>query len=143
MKLRHIVLAVAIISLPACGSDDVTGPGDGTSAVAGSYALTTINGDELPVTVFESIGQRVEVVAGNLSIRADGTFVLDAEVQVTTDGQSETVSDSTAGSWTLSGNLLTLDYDLAGLCTDTGTWSGDRITIEADCDLSLRWVYER
>ncbi|MEJ2370620.1 MAG: hypothetical protein P8Y07_07200 [Gemmatimonadales bacterium] len=93
--------------------------------------------------MFETIGQRVEVVDGNLSISADGTFVLDAEALVTSDGQSESVDDSTPGSWTLTGNLLTLDYDLAGLCTDTGTWSGDRITIEADCDLGLRWVYDR
>ena len=143
MKLRHIVTAVAVISLPACGSDDISGPGGNDADLVGSYELTSIDGGALPVTVFETIGQRVEVVDGNLSISANGTFVLDAEVLVTTDGQSETVDDSTAGSWTLTGNLLTLDYDVPGLCTDTGTWSGDRITIESDCDLGLRWVYER
>ncbi|MEJ2342805.1 MAG: hypothetical protein P8Y10_11440, partial [Gemmatimonadales bacterium] len=127
MKLRHIVTAVAVISLPACGSDDISGPGGNDADLVGSYELTSIDGDALPVTVFETIGQRVEVVDGNLSISADGSYVLDAEVLVTTDGQSETVDDSTPGSWTLTGNLLTLDSDLAGLCTDTGTWSGDRI----------------
>ena len=144
MKLRHIVMAAAIFSLPACGSDDPTGPGGGDGqAVAGSYDLSSINGENLPVTVLETIGERVEIIGGNLSIRADGTFVLSATVRITTDSQSETVSDDTSGSWSLSGNQLTLDYDLSGLCTDTATWSVDRITIEEDCDLGWRWVYEK
>lgn len=143
MKLRYLVTAVAVISLPACGSDDVSGPGGNDAAVVGSYDLTSINGDNLPVTVLETIGGSAEITDGSLSIRADGNFALEATVRVTNDGQTETVNDVTTGSWILSGNRLTLDFDLSGLCTDTATWSGDRITIEEDCDLGWRWIYDR
>jgi hypothetical protein len=144
MKLLHVVTALAVVSLPACGSDGLSGPGGNDApGFVGSYDLRSINGDILPVTVLETLGERVEIVDGNLLIRDDGNFVLDAAVRVTADGQSETISDVTTGSWFLSANRLTLDYDVSGLCTDSATWLGDRITIEEDCDLGWRWIYEK
>ena len=150
MTFRRLAAASVIGSaalLAGCGGDDLARQGnrDSTLNVVGSYDLRSIYGDDLPFTIIQSPdGSRIrEITASNLLIRADGNFVLDATFRTTTDGQSETFSDVLTGSWFLSGSRITLDYDTLGACTDTGTVSGNRITIEADCALGWHLVYEK
>lgn len=144
MKLRHVVTALALVALPACGSDDLSGPaGDSTPDVAGSYDLQSLNGDNLPATLVQTPDGIIEVISSNMLIRADGNLVIDLTLRATDNaGQSETGSDVATGRWVLSGNRISLIPDSGG-CTDTGTVSGDRITIEEDCDFGWRWVYEK
>ena len=54
----------------------------------------------------------------------------------------ETISDVGTGTWVLLGNRISLTSD-AGGCTDTGTVSSNRITLEQDCEFGFRWVYEK
>ena len=146
MTFRHLALTSIIgtaVALSGCGgSDDLAGPG-GAPDVVGSYDLRSLNGDNLPATLLRTPAVIVEVISSNLLIRADGNYVLDAVIRVTpTGGPSETISDVITGTWILSGSRISLIPD-AGGCTESGTVSSNRITIEESCVDGFRYVYEK
>jgi len=148
VTFQRLAAASVIVSatiLSGCGGDDLAGPGNGGGApdVVGSYDLQSVNGDNLPATILQTPDGIVELISSNLLIRSDGNFVLDAAARATlTDGTSETVSDVTTGTWVLSGSTIVLVFDTGG-CSESGTVSSNRITIEQDCDFGWRLVYEK
>ena len=147
MTFRRLAAASVIGSaavLAGCGgSDDVTGPGGSTPNVVGSYDLQSVNGDNLPATILQTPEGIIEVLSSNLVIRADGNFVVDFALRATTnDGQSETLSDVSTGTWILSGSLIALVFDTGG-CSENGTVSSNRITFAQDCTFGARLVFEK
>ena len=109
-RLALYALGALVLVTAACGDDD--DPSAPTN-VAGTYTLTTVNGHALPTTVYEGddpgFQYKFEVLAGELQLDADGTFQDFTEIRETIDnGTPETSDQILTGTWTRTGNTLTL-----------------------------------
>ncbi len=127
MKRLLVVASIPLILL-SCGSDNPS-----NSSVAGTYAM-----------------QSMTLVSGGVTISllppdVTGSLTLtDSRYTVTFSAPQEGVSDSNSGTYTLSGNTLTLISDADGSRV-TGQISGRQITIAESDDqdgliLSLTWT---
>mgnify|MGYP005851243567 CR=1 FL=1 len=134
MRLAHAVTLVAAAAL-ACGRD-VQAPS--VAEAAGSYSLTSMNGQKLPLVVVQDpdFPARIEVASGTLHLYPDSTFTdikifrvvvfdevaADTAVDrgtwlvVTRNGQSRIEFQSTAGFGSyfgqLSGHTLVYAYGI-------------------------------
>lgn len=127
--MRRLLLSLAVllaVVLSACGGNDSTGPG--SVSIAGTYTLRTINGGNLPFTVFQSGTDKVEVISGDVVLTDGGTYTTQTTVRTTMDGTVTTDSETDAGTYTRSGTVLTLRSGADGT-TVTGTVSGGAITV--------------
>jgi hypothetical protein len=140
MLSKLLAVVFALFALGACGGDN--GPTDTDSeSITGHYGLLTVEGQLLPYTIFDTPGEKLEILEGSIEIRDSGTLTSEATWRSTVDGAVETFTSSENGTWTRSGSTLTISWD--GGCTDNATISGTRITIADDCDMDLTWVFEK
>ena len=122
---------LALFGTAACGGDDddPTGPG-GTAT--GTYTLRTVNGQNVPTTVYEGddLGfyYKVEVLSGHVTLDADGTFEDVTTIRETEGTGTPTPSEFvTVGTYTRTGNTLTF--------TDDDTGEDYTITVQSDGSL--------
>ena len=134
--LTTLALAAAV-SLGGC-SDDGTGP---ENRVEGTYALETINGDELPVTLLETGEFKIEVLAGSVRLMDDNEFTASLSFRETSDGEVDTYTQTDTGTWSRSGNTITFSYEDAELDDDVATYSNGKLTLEVEDGLTL--VFEK
>jgi hypothetical protein len=129
-RMLAIVYAVSTVVLAGCGSDSSTDPTQsslaGSSALVGTWNLTTVGGIALPF-VLQDANPKVELLGDRLVLSVNGTFTQtmtarfsDDVAEVTRDfpdfgtyalnGASATFrfSDGTSGSGTLLGNSITV-----------------------------------
>ena len=125
--------ALTMFGTTACGDDEPSGPG---ASVAGTYNLSTVNGDPIPSTVYEGsdLGfyYKVEVVSGVLTLRANGTFddvTTIRETEGTSAPESSVVQAS--GTFVRAGNTLTLTEQESGE-PYTLTVQGDGSLVQSD-----------
>src|SRR5688572_10432079 len=121
MKKLAVLLAAAL-AIGGC-ADDGSGPGDDA---AGTYELISVNGAILPV-VFEENGVREEVQSGVLQLNTNGTFTVTFNYRVTENGAVTNLTETENGTWTESGNTVTVvnsDGEQSG-----ATRNGDRLTV--------------
>jgi hypothetical protein len=105
MRRFLLTAATAATALAVTSCGDITGTrGD----VAGTYELRTVNGDFLPTTITDVDGS-VTFEYGELQLDSDGTFV--DVVQYRLDGGSRIWTDEIFGTWTISGDRITLEPD--------------------------------
>jgi hypothetical protein len=101
--VRPLVLASTIAVLAACGSDS-SGPGQDAD-VSGQYNLVAVDGHALPDTIPHS--EHVLVVTeANVLFNDNGTY--DASVTGTDDGDELQEIAADNGTFTISGNTITL-----------------------------------
>jgi hypothetical protein len=126
--MRHsllcLVSATTLSLLGGCGSDSVVTPPAG---LQGEYALETVNGMTLPFLKGESASQRVDVVSGSLTLRSNRTYSGDIVEQWTTGGNTELFPETSAGTYSVSGNQLTFTESGSGAVYH-GTINGNRIS---------------
>jgi hypothetical protein len=138
--MRRVALVLAmVLPLALAGCGDSTGPG---GSLAGTYTLRSINGDPVPVLISSGPPQE-EITGGFVRLNANGTFTASHTYRVTFGGSSTTVTEDIDGTYTRSGDELTLtfdDPDGSGTATVFAVWDGDRLTIDDEFDI---WVYER
>ena len=139
MRRKLLAAAFALLVLSGCGGDD-TPNGPIELSIVGEYDLITVEGESLPYTLFDILGERLECLSGSIDIRASGTISSEVEMRLTTDGVSETFSETDTGTWSSSGSSVTLFWDEG--CTDNATVLGDRLTL-LDCELDLLLVFEK
>ena len=130
----RLVAATSFVLVSGCGTDTVTPP----AAVEGEYALEMVNGIALPFLKEESASQRVEVVSGSLSLRANRTYSGTIVEQWTTGGSVQSFPETSAGTYTLSGSQFTFTENGSG-AVYYGTQSGDRLTATL-MDVTFRFV---
>ena len=120
--------------LAACGGDDgPAGPPD--SSHVGTYALLTVNGQPLPVTLLESSGTTIEIASGSITLAADERYSYAVTFRTVAGDTSATEStQSETGTNTRRGNAVTLRPPQGP--TFAGVLRGDTLRI-ADDDLSL------
>ena len=133
--MRKMALMLALIgTLVACG--DAFSP----SGVAGSYALTSANGESLPFTL-SSGGESRTFESGALTLNEESTYLLSV-TWIFDDGTTAiTVTLTGLGTYALvEPSMIRLTATIDGDVT-SGTIDGTRITIILDPAVSL--VFER
>jgi hypothetical protein len=131
-------LAAASLVLTGCGKD-ATDPTP--SSVAGTYTLTTVNGEPLPFVTSQDETYTAEILASTLTLRADGGFTWSVTGRSTDNGQTTTNSQSFSGTYTVSGPNITLTDSEDPL---TGTVGADTITLTIPgVPLAMVLVFER
>ncbi|MEX1187286.1 MAG: hypothetical protein WEA80_11910 [Gemmatimonadaceae bacterium] len=119
------VAAIAVLGLvAACGGD-----GDGINepaSIAGTYNLQTLDGQSLPVVVFDEPGFRLEIVSGNFVLAASRTFTTSVVFRITEDNAVTTESESFNGTYTVTGSTVNFTYSDGD--TDSATLAGNTLT---------------
>lgn len=123
--MRRLMLVLTLAALAACGS---TEPGDD---VRGSYTLESVNGQPLPYTYALDFGFTSTVTDGLVIVTPDGKWSW-LIASTFFDGTTSTPQQSMVfGTWTSSGNTLTLKSDDPPTLV-TATVNGDALTITKD-----------
>lgn len=132
---------LVVAAATGCGGDSGSEP---KVSLAGTYALSTVDGQILPIVV-EDPDLKLELLSGSLSIDGTGRFTESVRLRLTFPGQPpEVVPVSCAGTYTRSGNTLTLTQPETDECiadTSTAVWDG-RGTITVNHDDTIV-VYKR
>jgi hypothetical protein len=135
-RVALILAAVLPLTLAACG--DSTGPG----RLIGTYNLQSINDDPIPI----SVGFGQQLIAGWVRIEDDDSFSASHTYRFTSQtGSTTTSSTEFSGTYTRSGNNLTLTFpnpDGDGTAVVSATWDGDR-RLTVNDNFSGAWVYVR
>jgi hypothetical protein len=120
---RIAIAAAAIALLGACGSDS-TGPNNAN--VAGTYALSTVDGANLPYTV-PNTGDNAEVVqSATITLTSDSTYTAVANG---TENGDPSVIITDAGNYSVSGSQVTFTSTIIQGGNYTGTVSGSTLTV--------------
>ena len=128
-RLRTTFALAATIALLGC-SEDGTGP---DNRVEGMYALETIDGDELPVTLLATGEFQLEVLAGEVRLMDEGDMLFSITFRESLGDQSGTYTESESGTWTRSGDTITFTWDdekEAEFNPDSGIYANGRLTVE-------------
>jgi len=122
--MRPLVLVCSIAALAACGSDS-NGPAQNAD-VNGQYNLVTVDGHALPDTIPNSEHAFV-VTAATVLFDDNGTY--DASVTGTEDGSAEQGIAADNGTFTISGNTITLHSAVFFTAYQATVASNDEITV--------------
>jgi len=127
--LTHPAFVLALAGLAACSDDGGLGTGPG-SAAAGVYDRQTVDGRPAPFGVAQSMGFYTEFVAQVLELRLGGTCVAEDQIRETAYDPitgaiffEQYSTRSAGGSWSFSGNLVTINWDQG--CIDSFTLGAD------------------
>jgi len=120
-----LVLTGALLT--ACGDTPFAPEG-----VAGVYTLESINGNPLP---FAETAQST-IIAGSITLNADGTVSTSFTTSVTLDGTTTTDTQTFSGTFTLV-EPSTIRFAFTGEESLSGTLEGDRLTIIVDGDTQV------
>ena len=124
---RLLVLALTIaFGLGATSCSDSTGPG---SNLAGIYTLRSVNGVTPPVTLDQFGTYRLEVLAGEIQLDANGNYQGTTRYRETSGAFQEIYDDVIVGYWTLSGNQIALTDINFPNDPYIGTIDGNSITL--------------
>ena len=127
-RLALLALGALTFFGTGCGDDDPSGPG----GVTGTWTLRSVNGQNVPATVYEGsdlgFQLKVEVLSGRLTLSQNGTFQDVTTVRQTIGtGPSSTDDFTTSGTWVQSGSTITL--------TDPGEDETYTLTVQGDGSL--------
>ncbi len=144
--LVALVIVFATATFAGCDSDLAGGPD--TDNVQGVYSLQSINGEALPSTEEreskQEPGATCLMISGRLTVDIDDTAwtAEESECLFMRDGVEVDFVEQSGwfGTWSQAGNQITFVTETG--CTQTGTWSGPRITVAEDCTYSARLIYE-
>ena len=138
-RLVTTLALVAAVALAGC-SDDGTGP---ENRVEGTYALETIDGDELPVTMLATGEFQLEVLAGEVRLMDEGEMRFSITFRESLGDQSGTYTEADSGTWTRSGDTITFAWDDeedAEFNPTSGIYANGRLTIDMS---GFTMVYEK
>lgn len=121
------LLACLALSAVVAACSDSSGP----DSVAGTYTLRSVNQMPLPYLIAnETSGGftfKVEVISGNIALKADNTFTTVGTVRQTLGSTVSTDVTNETGTYTISGSALTLT--LASGEVTPATLTGGTITL--------------
>jgi hypothetical protein len=142
-RARRSTAAVGLLllgTLAACGGDGTTEPGRPTTPV-GAYAISTVNGKALPVSLFADGGFNYEVMSGKLTLTNDGKYSAVTTFRQTLPGNVETFVDSVGGTWVLAGTTVSMTNPSDG-SSGSAAWGNGTLTISAtDAGVTTTFVY--
>ena len=127
--MRSLICCMLAVSLVACGgSNSTTAPPP--PSVLGTWDLVTVNGDSLPFTLSHAGGADQLWVDEALTLRSDGSFLLEGDLQENAGSQVSKSNYVEAGTFTVSGSAISLVYN-GGASTGSGSYSGNTMHVSA------------
>jgi hypothetical protein len=100
------ILLASLAILSSCTAlDSITSAG----RVRGTYELSTVNGYQVPATVYQEPGYRLEVLSAAFTLEDDGTYSEAGIVRETINGQTTTRSSSSYGYYDYYNGEVTFD----------------------------------
>lgn len=127
--MRTITLLGFALTLAACGHDSV-GPSATPTTVAGTYSLSSVDGQALPVTVVDLGAYQARLASGTLQLKSGGTYSFQFNIRIEDSGNVRSTSESEAGLWTGNANAVRLT-STQGSVTRTGAVSGGVLTLQS------------
>lgn len=119
--MRRLALCLAL-ALPAvviaCGSDN-SSTGPTVASLAGTWNLQTVNGAALPFTLSNSGGVKTELLSEVATVSSNGNFTETEVLRVTTVVGVAVDTLPSTGTFTLSGNLVSINLNGSGTVTGT------------------------
>lgn len=129
--MRRILSLATLLVLAACGHDDPTGPSPTPATVSGTYGLTMMDGQALPLLVLDIGGAyQVRVTSGALTLRPDGTYAYEIGLRIDDSGHVRTQTDTDGGLWNVKDGSLTLASTERAF-SSTGVVTGEVITLQS------------
>ncbi|MEX2154589.1 MAG: hypothetical protein WD825_14705 [Gemmatimonadaceae bacterium] len=105
--MRRFALAVALSALAFTGScKESTAPPRG---LAGIYELMTVDGEPLPVVLFDDAEGTEEMLSGHVDLFSNGTFSDITRIRTTVNGSTTEEDVAAEGTYRLSGSTVTFD----------------------------------
>jgi len=150
MKRTLALIAVAAI-VSACGGDTggttgVQPPPVTNAQPTGNYDISSINAKSLPVAIFaDTGGYTYEVTSGTLALTSDGKYSAKINYRQTLVGKVDLFTDSTGGTWVLSGTQVTFTNG-SDASTDKAEWAsatGKLTFVETEGAASNTYVYTK
>jgi hypothetical protein len=103
---RKFVTIAVLAMLGVTGCSDGVGP---DMSHIGTFELSTINGGNLPGTVRDIGGEKVEITAGTMTLNRDNTFFNELVFR-TSEGEEVTIErESINGTYTRAGSSIELE----------------------------------
>lgn len=126
---RILSIFFLLATLVACEED----PSGVDNAHVGVYQLTTINGQPVPVS-FSEDGGVITIVGASITLNADDTFSVAAQLRFTFGGQTQNETHALSGTYTKSGNTVTFDHEGEDEGFETATINGNVLTTRGGGD---------
>jgi hypothetical protein len=120
--MRASLLALALLTLAACGGSSDTGTGPSGPNLNGTYTLKSVDNKALPGVFADSTIQSGELVV------SDSGWTQTSVVLYKTGGSANGDTLKLAGFWTANGTNLTL-FDLSNTTTYTGSYTSTGINL--------------
>lgn len=141
LTVRHrvaVATAGMLLAIAACSKGATTAPVD---TFSGSYSLSSVDGDDPPVTIYEgnvrasdgsAIPAKIAVTDGTLDLDGD-QYELTIKVRITAQGQAVTQTVKDEGSFTRVGTQIVFESDGDdAFGTFKGTLSGGKLKLKLD-----------
>jgi hypothetical protein len=140
MRAFRPLLAAALAALSACGHDSPAAP---RADYLGYYQLVRVDGQELPVTLFDDASGSLTVTAGDLDLAPSSHAILSISFAVetpTTPPLTEAIV--CAGTHARSGDRVTVTLPETSNCGGSfeGTLKGDTLTVTDASEGTLVYV---
>jgi len=116
--LRRIALT-ALVLASACGGGDFLAP---RIAASDTYTLHSFNGGALPALISADAGSKVVLLDDSFAFHEGGTYLERGHLQTTRDGVSTVQTLESPGTYTRSGERVTL---VSNSGTITGSFTDD------------------
>ena len=144
-NIRRLIGFAALAILPACS--DSSGPNQ-VQAVAGSYALISVNGILVPVVFSVDQFFILQIAAGTLTMNSNNTFSAAATFQQTPAGGGTATSETITctGTYAMSGSTVT--FTEASSSNDacggvyTTTWDGTN-SLAVNLDVGVQALFRK
>jgi hypothetical protein len=133
--MRRFVALLVFAATVACGGDSSTSP---SASVTGTYTLKSVNGSQLPFTVFDFGTEKYEILDDAVILSEGGTWTESGTDRSTLNGQATTSTITDAGTYTLNGTAITFVSAQTG--TTNGSVSSNTLTIT---DQGIVAVYQK
>jgi hypothetical protein len=138
--LRAIAVG-ALAFVAACGGGGDDGPTGPDANVVGTYTLRTLNGSALPgLLSLETGGRRVDLLAEAITFNADRSYAHTATQRTSLGSQVTTENLAWTGTYSVSGNTVTLSRAADGARATLTHGSDGSLTLTAS---GLTYVYRR
>lgn len=142
LRTIRSLLALAVVTLVGACSDS-----SGPNSMTGRYALMRIdgiNGAGLPAVIYKDATGEFRITAGDVTLNSNNTFSASGTGQVIQPGQTTTVSQTCAGTYSVSGSGVTFTGAPSTDCDGaiTGTWDGAN-TLTITVDATVQAVFKK
>lgn len=137
--MRRLVLFLVAVGAAACADNSTSPNSVQFRNVAGVYALSTVNGEGLPLLMDQNDTASVQLVRGAITLGSDSSFLDVITVQFDAPSGSTVQDDTITGVYSLSGTTV-----LFQPTNNTGTYTAsvtDSTLVESDPGVTV--VYRR